>query len=137
MALPARFCYSDSPEVRHPMSAPICTHCQVAMVERTGFPGCWICPQDPSHTYDAEPAPTEEAPARRLADYANLGTVGTRRHWLSHLGITEPLPTVKQGSNMGDGSGCLPLGDIKRSGGGSSGRRRKKPRKLRRELWGT
>jgi len=54
-----------------------------------------------------------------------------KEHWLAHIGITVPLPEVRQASSPVDGVNCQGVGSLGHGGGGGSGRKRKKPQKRR------
>lgn len=91
-------------------------------------PGWWICRDFGSHEFMEDPSDLGlvQIKAAGGKDSAN-GAQG--QYWLSHLGIKEALPPVRQASNGLDGVMCQAVGEIKAGGGGSSGRKRKKPMK--------
>lgn len=96
------------------IGSPKCPIHGVEMIAVSGYPGQWQCPLDPGHVFDedgvAEPAPDRWAPPPHLASEGTFG----------------PISQVPQASQVGDGTGCLPLGELKYGGSSRSGRKRRK-----------
>jgi hypothetical protein len=123
------------------MDVPTCRLHRVAMTEIKLCWGCFKCPVDGcEETADLPPKPEPPhcdaclPPAAPMPQDSPL-IQRAAGFWLSHIGIRGPISVVPQ-SNARDDWSCMEGPPAPGGGSSKSGRKRKKPKKLKQDLWG-